>query len=193
VDANDIRLSPTKGSQKVFSLAPRGWSRAGGKDFGLAAGYFAAGDEEDGGCPGWEQVEAGEEFGSEGREERPVPSQQADKKSGDGDVEGSVGRGDAAGGKHGHDGDLDGVGGHGDDPGQAKLGSLEVFPEVADVHVRVPPACFKDNAVGRGGGRSEPKGKFHGGNAFPAWCARLWCRGPSTALGFRLTSLRMEG
>src|ERR1700687_3488414 len=99
------RHKADRGQSKNF-LPPRGGRGTGGKNLrifrtrtgaGIVIGlHLLAGDEPYGGSPGGKKICAGNQFGCEGWQEGPVPSEETNQNEGDNQVGQRVGGRDAS-------------------------------------------------------------------------------------------------
>src|SRR5437899_211775 len=97
-----------------------------GVETGIVIGlHLLAGDEPDGCGPGGKEICAGNEFGCEGWQEGPVPSEETNQNEGDNQVEQRICGGYASLDEEREGGDLEGVGGDGYGPRQALLGLFQ--------------------------------------------------------------------
>src|SRR6202040_2441070 len=119
--------------QSPDSLAARFWRGARGQNLwvfrtGVGTGiglHLLAGDEPYGGGPSGKKICAGNEFGCEGWQEGPVPSEETNQNEGYNQVEQRVCGGYASLDEERKCGDLEGVGGDGYGPRQAVLGLFQ--------------------------------------------------------------------
>src|SRR5229473_7478394 len=129
-------------SRKLDFSAARGWRGAGrqnlrvfriGVGTGIVIGLdLLPSDEPNGGGPGGKEICAGNEFGCEGWQESPVPSEETNQNEGYNQIEQRVCGGYASFDEERKGGDLEGVGSDGHGPCQAVLGRLQRFEVIEE-------------------------------------------------------------